>query len=701
MEITELAKTILLSTSIDEKLSFPGELTDLHPECGFSPPDVPGRPHKLALRSGDHGSKGRVKFPRASDFANPTARGQALHFFANHELLAMELMALALLLFPNAPPSFRLGIARTIAEEQRHMRMYQERMQSLSIEFGDLPVNRYFWDMLKAMREPADYVVRMSLTFEQANLDYARYYRDLCGVYDDQITAELLNTVYEEEIGHVKFGVQWMNSWRSPQVSDWEYFQSRMDLPLSPSRAKGIIFDEDARLRAGFSAEYIENLKVFSQSKGRPPVVRFMNVGCEESWAYGLGHALPIKMRELEDDLAPLMTFLSKADDVVLVKTMPSLAFASAIQSAGFDLPQYRTWNKDRRSLDEALQGRQIAGIQPWGRCPEAAEITGEKVSSLAKVFSKAWSVGLGAKILDGSKDDRRLAPQDLYGQVCATRADIEGQVKDVHERGYTAVIKAPFGASGRNMIRWRPLENLLPQYQRWIERCLKQQGSVVVEPWLTKVCDLSTLFEVRPDSSVSVIGVSRFLTTDNGQYAGHTIGNILAGLPKELAQTFQSPANSSHHLRELMHTIADGVGKILFSEGYTGPAGIDAFIYQEVGSDSRAKYRLKPIVEVNPRYTMGHVALALSRRVAPTSSGTWRHTSVREAKAAGFSNFADFARHLQCERPLVLQAGAKALIRSGILFTNEPSSATAMLTYLDISDSQTGSLIMQTKSIT
>ena len=56
-----------------------------------------------------------------------SGRGRLLHFFANHELLAMELMALTLLKFPFAEKNFRLGLARTIVEEQKHLRMYVSR----------------------------------------------------------------------------------------------------------------------------------------------------------------------------------------------------------------------------------------------------------------------------------------------------------------------------------------------------------------------------------------------------------------------------------------------------------------------------------------------------------------------------------------------------------------------------------------------
>jgi hypothetical protein len=51
---------------------------------------------------------------------------------------------------------------------------------------------------------------------------------------------------------------------------------------------------------------------------------------------------------------------------------------------------------------------------------------------------------------------------------------------------------------------------------------------------------------------------------------------------------------------------------------GYTGAVGVDALVYRERGTGT---LRVRDVVEVNPRYTMGRVALELGKRVAP---GRW-----------------------------------------------------------------------------
>ena len=87
---------------------------------------------------------------------------------ANHELLAAELMALVLLKFPDAPKEYRAGVYEAMREEQMHTLMYLRRMKECGIQFGELPVNDYFWRLVSPMKSPMEFVTRLNLTFEQA-----------------------------------------------------------------------------------------------------------------------------------------------------------------------------------------------------------------------------------------------------------------------------------------------------------------------------------------------------------------------------------------------------------------------------------------------------------------------------------------------------------------------------------------------------
>src|SRR5687767_3470708 len=99
MELREFAGRVLLSDSLDEKLAPPAEpLTDDRPGPAIVTPDAPGRPPGLRMA----GRGDRVELPPERDLHRDEPRAVLLHLFANHELLATELMALAILRFPDA-----------------------------------------------------------------------------------------------------------------------------------------------------------------------------------------------------------------------------------------------------------------------------------------------------------------------------------------------------------------------------------------------------------------------------------------------------------------------------------------------------------------------------------------------------------------------------------------------------------------------
>src|SRR5882757_987758 len=134
MELRNFAEQVLFATTLDEKLETPAVITDDHPGSVVLAPQAPGRP--VELRFKPQGS-GKADFPGVHRLEREQERGRLLHFFANHELLATELMALALLRFPDAPAAFRRGLLQTLKDEQAHTRLYMERMRECGIQFGE------------------------------------------------------------------------------------------------------------------------------------------------------------------------------------------------------------------------------------------------------------------------------------------------------------------------------------------------------------------------------------------------------------------------------------------------------------------------------------------------------------------------------------------------------------------------------------
>ena len=55
-------------------------------------------------------------------------------------------------------------------------------------------------------------------------------------------------------------------------------------------------------------------------------------------------------------------------------------------------------------------------------------------------------------------------------------------------------------------------------------------------------------------------------------------------------------------------------IGTELYDAGHRGHAGIDAMIYK-----SGEQYKFKPVVEINPRMTMGTISLSLKKHISTT----------------------------------------------------------------------------------
>src|ERR1035437_5275068 len=126
MELREFAGRILFVTTLEEKLQCPADITDEQLGSQLATPAAPGRPVDLHFKST---GTGRDEFPGTRRLEQERERGRLLDFFANHELLAPELMALVLLRFPDSPAAFRKGVLQTLKDEQEHTRLYLKRMQ--------------------------------------------------------------------------------------------------------------------------------------------------------------------------------------------------------------------------------------------------------------------------------------------------------------------------------------------------------------------------------------------------------------------------------------------------------------------------------------------------------------------------------------------------------------------------------------------
>jgi uncharacterized ferritin-like protein (DUF455 family) len=262
------AEHIVTSATLADKLAPPPELgdaafADAGPALRIA---APGRPANLTIVPGR-----QTRVPPLAGMRDPAQRARILHALANHELQAIELFAWAVLAFPDTPIAFRRGLVAILADEQRHLALYLERLAAHGVGFGDQPVTGHFWNKLDHLVGPCELVCAMNLTFENANLDFAGDYAAAARAAGDPDTARALDQVHADEIRHVHFGWVWLRRMVG-DVDLWQAYLAHVRPPLGPHRARGARFDREARRRAGLDDAFIAALEaaVPTRPSGQP-----------------------------------------------------------------------------------------------------------------------------------------------------------------------------------------------------------------------------------------------------------------------------------------------------------------------------------------------------------------------------------------------------------------------------------------------
>lgn len=444
--------------------------------------------------------------------------------------------------------------------------------------------------------------------------------------------------------------------------------------------------------------------------KGSAPDVFWFDPTCDRSAGLGRPYTPSQRVRDVAADLEALPLFLAGAGDVVAVRQRPAEGFLRRLQAAGFTVPEFAVCAKGG-GAPPALRRRRLNRLRPWGWSPAAAAwaepLFGQLPPNAVQrpktvwhegvraLYSKAWSAAFLGRFLEAHPEEAaRLCEPGAVGVACVSAAEAETAAVRIREaRGTGVLVKAAFGAAGQDQVRlsappaplWRD-----GAQRRHVERLLGEQGTLVVEPLLDRVLDFGFQLDVPVSGDVRFTGLSRFVTDGRGQYLGSFVHPLDAGLGDRERGLLCGDGRDLGYLERIAGALADPLAAELAPAGYSGPLGIDAMVYREGDG-----LRLKPVVEVNPRYTMGRVALAMARRVSAARTALWLVLRVQDIRRAGFAGALDFARHLEARHPVrrVEAAGHRhgARVDGGVVCTNDPGAAGGVLSLLVVAESLAG----------
>ena len=213
-----------------------------------APPDRPARPARPERRL-------PRDMPRRGKAGSAQGRIALLHALAHIELNAVDLAADILVRFPDEtlPRAFHDDWVRVLGEEAKHFLLLDDRLAELGTGYGDMPAHDGLW---QAAQDTSDRLLArlaiVPLVLEARGLDVTPPMIANLRRAGDDASADILEIVYRDEIGHVAIGRRWFGHvCPSDPVATWKALvEDRFKGGLKPP------FNDAARQAAGFGAAF-------------------------------------------------------------------------------------------------------------------------------------------------------------------------------------------------------------------------------------------------------------------------------------------------------------------------------------------------------------------------------------------------------------------------------------------------------------
>ncbi len=253
-----------------------------------------------------------------------------------------------------------------------------------------------------------------------------------------------------------------------------------------------------------------------------------------------------------------------------------------------------------------------VREVVPWGWSASSRAIGGSTAqpsdTSVRQGNSRTWSFMVEHELGVALSGAARL--EQIEGFVDAVSRSASAFGESVADHAW--VIKANFGMAARERLLGRGVTLTLAQ-RNWLSRRLAADGAVFFEPWLRRRAEVGIQWTLPPlgEGEPKLEGLSPLLCDSQGGYRGSEF-SLDASIPHEW---------------QLAVEVCEQAAKRLQTLGYWGPLGIDAAIYE----DAAGALLVRPLQDINARYTMGRLALGFRRLLRGNERGVWRHGRSEE----------------------------------------------------------------------
>ena len=258
MSLFKDSYSALICNDADEKVYRTNQLIkyqkiDTGPLCEVKKMPSPGRPIK----------------PKLVSFSGAPKRDKSdlgmiknIHAICHIEFNAINLALDAIYRFQEMPHQYYLDWVKVATEESYHFSLLNEYLEELGYHYGDFDAHNGLWQM--SVDTDYDVLARMALVprvLEARGLDVTPSIRKKFSGSKFTRMVEILDIIFEDEIGHVKIGNYWYRYLCNKRGIDLVQTFDELIKKHIGSSLRGP-FNREARLLSDFSRDelkYLEN----------------------------------------------------------------------------------------------------------------------------------------------------------------------------------------------------------------------------------------------------------------------------------------------------------------------------------------------------------------------------------------------------------------------------------------------------------
>ncbi len=298
----------------------------------------------------------------------------------------------------------------------------------------------------------------------------------------------------------------------------------------------------------------------------------------------GANYTASEKVRQMAHDLAALPLWYAPSGSAILVPDEECAQFVTSVSSK---LGKFFFLVREKKIPNE-----EIKKVRPWGWN--------------RALRNKLLRMGLRSDILPSEKTleywrrlSSRTTATDMM-RLFKSEPFCGGESVNLYSvdecQSYATsvpsgvVFKSPWSSSGKGLSWCRT--DFLDRHRSWCSRVLKEQGAVIAQPIMERICDFAMEFHCDEDRCWEFVGYSLFKTNAQGAYEG----NLL------LTDTEIENHLSSFIPRSALKRVREIYLKALQEIDYQGYMGIDMMVCKNPDGD----YFIHPCVEMNWRMNMG-----------------------------------------------------------------------------------------------